>query len=52
MSEKIVNYEDEIDLRELFKTIWRYKYLILIFTSLYNNIINNLCFTKKSNTNI
>mgnify|MGYP003619493761 FL=1 len=33
MSEKIVNYEDEIDLRELFKTLWIYKYLILIFTS-------------------
>ena len=33
MSEKIVNYEDEIDLRELIKTLWIYKYLILIFTS-------------------
>lgn len=33
MSEKIVNYEDEIDLRELVKTLWIYKYLILIFTS-------------------
>ena len=33
MSEKIVNYEDEIDLRELIKKLWIYKYLILIFTS-------------------
>ena len=33
MSEKIVNYEDEIDLRELIKTLLIYKYLILIFTS-------------------
>ena len=33
MSEKIVNYEDETDLRELIKTLWIYKYLILIFTS-------------------
>ncbi|OCL87352.1 Wzz/FepE/Etk N-terminal domain-containing protein [Arcobacter porcinus] len=34
MIEKIVKYEDEIDLRELFKTIWIYKKLILILTSL------------------
>ena len=32
MQEKYLQ-EDEIDLRELIKTLWIYKYLILIFTS-------------------
>ncbi|NCB14048.1 MAG: hypothetical protein EOM78_20845, partial [Erysipelotrichia bacterium] len=32
MSEKIVNYEDEIDLRELFKIIWDKKIFIILFT--------------------
>ena len=40
MSEKIVNYEDEIDLRELIKTLWIYKYLILIFTSFITILLN------------
>ena len=48
---KILN-EDEIDLRELFKTIWDKRFFYHYFY-FYNNFnLFYLCFTKKSNTSL
>lgn len=51
MSEKIVA-DDEIDLRELAKTIWKNRVFVVVFTLVVTLAGGGLCDTKKPHANL
>lgn len=46
MNKENLIYEDEIDLKEILKTIWKFKVFIIIFTS-YFTLLSILYVTQK-----